>query len=115
MCFPSTAKAAVRLTCTERTFSQQNIEGVMASGWKVWSIATDAANDHPIIVTDEEWYSNELWMTVLSMHSDPREGETIMRWTHMSREEPERSRFGPPEGYRVVDEKDSFTIMLKRQ
>ncbi|HEV1286384.1 MAG TPA: hypothetical protein VNU44_13780 [Bryobacteraceae bacterium] len=99
--------------CVERDFAAQNIEGVIASGWRRYDPVADSDDARPLIVTDEEWYSEELWMTVLSVHSDPREGETIMRWTHMSREEPELSMFAPPEGYRVVDEKDSFTLTLK--
>jgi hypothetical protein len=54
-------------------------------------------------------------MTVLSRHSDPREGETIMRWINMSRVAADMSMFAPPKGYRVVDEKDSFSIALKKQ
>jgi hypothetical protein len=88
---------------------------VMASGWRTYTAVPDAESARPLIVIDEEWYSSEMAMTVLWRHSDPREGETIMRWIHMSRVEPELSAFAPPEGYRVVDEKDSFTITLKRQ
>jgi hypothetical protein len=105
----------VRLTCAERVFPLQNVEGVVASGWKLYSIVTGAGDDRPLIVTDEEWYSDELWMTVLSRHSDPREGETIMRWINVIRMDPDISMFAPPEGYRVVDEKDSCAVALKRQ
>jgi hypothetical protein len=114
-CAAQTARSAVRLTCAESIFAERNVEGVMASGWRLYSIVTGPTDDRPLIVTDEEWYSQELGMTVLSRHSDPREGETIMRWINMSRVAADMSMFVPPKGYRVVDEKDSFSIALKKQ
>jgi hypothetical protein len=101
--------------CVERNFLEQNIEGVTASGWRRYDPVPDADNGRRVIVTDEEWYSDEMAMTVLRRHSDPREGETIMRWIHMSREEPAITMFAPSEDYRVVDEKDAFTLTLKRR
>ena len=67
-CLAQNVRSA-RPQCVEKTFPEQNFEGVMASGWRRYGVVTGAASDPPLMVTDEEWYSNELWMTVLSSHS----------------------------------------------
>ena len=113
-CLSQNARSA-RPRCVEETFPEQNFEGVTASGWKAYSVIKSDGEADWLMVTDEEWYSRELGMTVLSRHSDPRDGEGIVRWTHMNREEPDLSMFAPPAGYRIVDEKDSFAITLKRR
>jgi len=72
-------------------------------------------NDRPLVSTTESWYSPELKTTALSTRSDPRNGESTTKLTNISRAEPDAALFLPPAGYQVVDEKDSFTVALKRQ
>jgi len=95
----------------------QTIEGVLAEG--VRSTRTipigEIGNDRPINTLNESWFSRELKETVLSKSSDPRFGEHTTRLTNISRSEPDPSMFTIPSGYSTVDEKDSFTMTLKKQ
>ena len=52
-------------------------------------------------MTSESWYSPELQVTVYSRYSDPRQGESIYRLTHLKRAEPAADLFKTPEGYEV--------------
>jgi hypothetical protein len=40
----------------------------------------------------------------MTRHSDPRSGETTYRLTNIKRNEPDRSLFGVPADYTIVDE-----------
>jgi hypothetical protein len=83
----------------------RTVEGVQAQGTR--STRTIAAgeigNARPIEVVDERWYSPDLQLTVMTRHSDPREGETVFRLTNIQRIEQVRSLFEVPPGYAVND------------
>lgn len=115
-CQAQNARSA-RPQCISEEIPPRDIEGVMADGWRTTqTIAVGVAgNDRPMVTTDETWYSPELQMTVLSKHFDPREGQTVRRWIHISRMEPDISMFTSPPGYLVVDEKESIAVTLRRQ
>jgi hypothetical protein len=49
----------------------------------------------------ESWYSPDLQTTVLSKHSDPRNGETVTRLTNISRGEPAHALFEAPADYKL--------------
>jgi hypothetical protein len=95
----------------------QNVEGLISEGsrsttkWPVDSFG----NDRPLTSSFERWDSTELKVLVLAKNFDPRGGEDTTRLTNINRAEPDASWFIPPAGYTVVDEKDSFTIPVKRQ
>jgi len=71
-------------------------------------------NERPINIVDERWFSNELQMTVLSKHSDPRTGETTYKLTNISRTEPLRSLFEIPVDYTVAETPETFKRVLKK-
>ena len=83
----------------------QVVEGVRAEGTR--SISTIPAgaigNDFAIEIVSERWYSPELQAVVLSLHKDPRMGETTYRLRNIQRTEPAHSLFGIPEGYTVIE------------
>jgi len=83
----------------------QLMEGVEAAGTR--SISTIPAgaigNDFAIEIVSERWYSPELQAVVLSLHKDPRMGETTYRLNNIQRTEPSRSLFEVPEGYTVIE------------
>lgn len=83
----------------------QLIEGVQAEGTR--SISTIPAgaigNDFAIEIISERWYSPELQAVVLSLHKDPRMGETTYRLSNIQRTEPAHSLFEVPEGYTVIE------------
>jgi hypothetical protein len=81
---------------------------------RIWQTASQG-NDRPMTDTIETWTSPELHQMVLSKFTNPRDGETVIRLTNVSRAEPDQSLFQPPAEYTVVDEKDPFTITLRHQ
>ena len=78
------------------------IEGVPATGTR--SVTTIPAgqigNEKPIEVVDEEWYSGELQLIVMTRHADPRSGETTYKLTNIKRADPQRSLFEAPSDYK---------------
>ncbi len=102
---------------TMEKLESKNIEGVIAEGTRnttTWPVGSQG-NDRPIVQTNETWRSAELKETVLSRNVDPRSGESVTKLINISRAEPDPALFQPPAGYTIVDEKDSFTITLKRE
>jgi hypothetical protein len=87
------------------SLGQQMIEGVLCEGRRATSIipAEEAGNELPITIVNEQWYSHELQVYVLTKQSDPRSGETIYRLTNINRGEPDRSLFEVPADYSVTE------------
>ena len=83
----------------------QIIEGVTAEGTRQTSVipAGEIGNERPIEVVSERWFSPELKTVVLTVHRDPRFGETIYRLTNINRSEPDPSLFEVPGDYAVKD------------
>jgi hypothetical protein len=63
----------------------------------------------------EVWTSAELHLEVLAKTTSARNGETVRRLTNINRAEPDPSLFQPPADYAIVDEKDLFTMTLKKR
>jgi hypothetical protein len=101
---------------SSEALGQQMIEGVMTEGRRttVTYPAGSRGNDRPIVTTSEQWYSKELRLTVLSRRSDPRSGDSITRFTNISRTEPDPALFQVPPDYTIVDETGPFTIQYTR-
>jgi hypothetical protein len=87
------------------SLGRQTIEGVQAEGTRTTMTipAGRAGNDLPIHIVTENWYSAELQTTVLTKHSDPRNGETVTRLMNISRGEPARLLFEAPADYKVSE------------
>jgi hypothetical protein len=66
--------------------------------------APASSTGQPIIITDEYWYSPDLFVYLIIKHNDPRTGEQIVAVTHIDRAEPPAARFLVPDGYKIVDE-----------
>jgi hypothetical protein len=84
---------------------RQAIEGVQVEGRRTTMTipAGQAGNDLPIHIVVESWYSSDLQTTVLSKHSDPRNGDTVTRLANINRSEPPHSLFEPPADYKVSE------------
>ena len=97
----SQVAAAVPTTTTD--LGRQVIEGVTADGSRSTSVIAVGAigNDRPIEVTSERWLSPELQVLVMSRLHDPRNGDTTFHLTDIRRNEPDRSLFVIPAGYRI--------------
>lgn len=116
-CLSPTPGDASRPQCSSEKLATQNMEGLLVEGTRetrIWPIGSQG-NDRSITDTIETWISTELHEMVLSRFANPRDGETLIRLTNLSRAEPDQSLFQPPADYIIVDEKDLFTITLKRQ
>lgn len=87
------------------SLGRQIVEGVQAEGTRNTTTfaAGEIGNELPIQVVSETWYSPELQTVVLRKRSDPRFGETVTRYTNISRAEPARILFEPPADYRTVE------------
>jgi hypothetical protein len=97
-------------TTTEK-LGAQTIEGVLVEGMRTTTTVAPGptGNGHPASLTLETWDSPELKVTVLTRSSNGYTSKLI----HLSRVEPDRTRFQPPALYTVVDEKESFTMTVK--
>jgi hypothetical protein len=112
----STAEKPGQPEVVQESLGSQNIEGVIAEGHRITRVIPvgSMGNDRPMTTVSEMWTSRELLLTVLSKTSDPRNGENSSRLTKISRVEPDPALFQPPAGYEIVDEKESFTMTLKK-
>ena len=84
---------------------RQTIEGIQAEGRRTTMTipAGQAGNELPIHIVNETWYSPELQTTLLSKHSDPRNGETVTRLINISRSEPARILFEAPADFKLSE------------
>src|SRR5262245_9148132 len=87
------------------SLGQQVIEGVQCEGRRstLTIPADEVGNEQPITIVNEQWYSPELQVYVLTKQSDPRVGETIYRLTNINRGEPDRGLFEVPADYTLND------------
>jgi len=87
------------------SLGRQTIEGVQADGVRTTMTipAGRIGNDQPIQIVHERWYSSDLQMVVMEKQSDPRHGDTVMRFTNVSRSEPSASLFQVPADYKVSE------------
>lgn len=81
------------------------MEGVLVEGSRqtVTIPAGAQGSDRPITTVTDTWTSPELKIVMLSKVSDPRNGETTVTMTHLSRSEPALTLFQPGPGYKIVD------------
>jgi hypothetical protein len=87
------------------SLGRQTIEGLPAEGRRttITIPAGQAGNELPIHIVIENWYSPDLQTTVLSKHSDPRNGETVTRLLNISRAEPAHALFEAPADYKLTE------------
>jgi hypothetical protein len=87
------------------SLGRQLIEGVPADGTRTTMTipAGRIGNDQAIQIVSETWYSPELQTMVLSKRSDPRNGETTVKLTNISRAEPPRTLFDVPVDFKLSE------------
>jgi hypothetical protein len=83
---------------------KQTIEGVAAEGRRttITIPAGQMGNERPFSIVNEVWYSPDLQLNVVSKHSDPMAGDTLLRLTNISRTEPPAALFQPPSDFKVI-------------
>ncbi|MBI1750928.1 MAG: hypothetical protein HY234_11595 [Acidobacteria bacterium] len=90
---------------TTEVLGYQMIEGLQCEG-KLDTVTIPAGatgNPFPMEIVTERWYSAELQMNLLVKHRDPRRGETTIRLTNLSLEEPQESLFEIPPDYEIQE------------
>lgn len=99
----SAASAPPVVPTTVTDLGRQVVEGVTADGSRSTSVIAmgTIGNDRPIEVISERWVSPELQVLVMSRVHDPRSGDTTFHLTDIRRNEPDRSLFVVPAGYRI--------------
>ncbi len=87
------------------SLGSKSIEGVMAEGTRttITIPAGQVGNEQPLHTVMENWYSTDLKTVVLSRRSDPRNGDTVTRYSNIVRSEPAHSLFEVPGDYKVTD------------
>jgi hypothetical protein len=92
----------------KESLGTQVIEGVTVEGTRVTQTipAGEIGNTLPIHIVDENWYSPELQLRVMTKHSDPRSGESIFRLTNINRSAPSPSLFEVPAGYTIIESQE---------
>jgi hypothetical protein len=87
------------------SLGSKTLEGVTAEGKRttVTIPAGQEGNEQPMQTVVETWYSPDLQTVVFSRRSDPRTGETVMRYTNIARTEPAHSLFEVPADYKIAD------------
>jgi hypothetical protein len=83
----------------------RSFDGVMAEGRRTTMTipAGRMGNEQPIQIVTETWFSSELQAPVYQKRSDPRNGETVTRFSNISRAEPSRTLFDAPSDFKVTD------------
>ena len=91
-------------TKTEK-LGARNVEGVKAEGTRITTTIPAGAigNEQPIQIVNENWYSPELQVIVMTSHSDPRFGQTTYKLTNVLRAEPAATLFQVPSDYTVKE------------
>ncbi|HVP53849.1 MAG TPA: hypothetical protein VMU45_02555 [Candidatus Eisenbacteria bacterium] len=81
----------------------KTVNGMQAEGVRVTrTIAAGAiGNDKPIEVVTERWYSPDLQIAIMTVHSDPMMGTVTTKLTNVTRGEPDASLFQVPSDYKV--------------
>jgi hypothetical protein len=88
----------------EEDLGTHPVEGVSAHGVRETQTipAANSSTGKETVLTDEYWYSDDLHMNVMVMHSDPRTGSVTMTLTKATRTDPDPSLFQIPEGYKPM-------------
>jgi hypothetical protein len=85
----------------------RDIEGVNCSGTRQTITIPSGAigNEKPISIVSETWFAPEIAAVVQSTTDDPRYGKTTYQLTNVQLNEPPRSMFEPPAGFKVNERK----------
>jgi hypothetical protein len=99
------------------TLGERNVGGVMAFGTRTTTRYPVGAigNDRPLVTVYEMWSSKLYGGEVLSTSTGGLSGDTTNRLINIVLGEPDASQFQPPVGYAVIDEKQMFTITLRKK
>lgn len=103
--------SAERPRPVQEDLGTQVFEGFEATGTRTTITIPAGAqgNDRPIEVIRENWYSPELYITVMWARKDPHSGETVMRLTNINRDEQPAELFQVPPDYTIEETQTVMT------
>lgn len=81
----------------------KTIEGIQVVGTRLTTTIPKGAigNDRDLVITHETWYSPKLKLVLLSIHDDPRFGQTTYSLTKIQLREPNQALFRVPSSYKL--------------
>jgi hypothetical protein len=90
---------------THEELGKQLIEGIETAGSRDRITYNPGVfgNDNRMIIEKETWYSSQLGINLVSIHSDPRFGKQTFRAANLTLSEPDPTLFELPKGFRVVE------------
>jgi hypothetical protein len=95
----------------------KSINGIQAEGIRVTRTIPAGAmgNEKPITVSTERWYSPELQIAVMTVHTDPMMGTVTTRLVNVTQGAPDASLFQAPSDYTVRNAKpgDPMYVPMK--
>ena len=90
----------------EKDLGTMVIEGLTATGKSFTSITEVGriGNDKPISNVNEEWFSSDLKIVVITKYESPYTGTSIWKLINISAAEPDPALFQVPSDYKVIEE-----------
>jgi hypothetical protein len=112
---PTGSNAEGTRTLTRESLGSDVVEGIYVTGTRETTTLSPgvAGNERPLVSTREFWYSSQLQTNLTVIRNDPREGNQVVRLSHISISEPDPHLFELPIGYSVRDMRTS--VLRKRE
>jgi hypothetical protein len=115
---PHTTASLSGVTTLIESLGNKTLQNLSADGRRTtvtFPPGTLNRNDHPIVTVDESWDTTSLGGLVLASRSVTADStEITYTLADLVLGEPDAALFVPPPGYRIVEEKSDFTIIVPR-
>jgi hypothetical protein len=115
---PRTTTSRSGVTTLVESLGTKTLLGLSAEGRRTtvtFPPGTLNGNDHAIVTVDESWNTTSLGGLLLASRNVTADStETTYSLADLVSGEPDASLFVPPPGYRIVEEKGDFTVMVPR-
>ena len=102
---------------TKEQLGTKSINGIQAEGVRVTRTipAGELGNEKPISVVTERWYSPDLQLAVMTVHTDPMMGTVTTKLVNVTQDAPDASLFQVPSDYTVQSGKrgDPMFVPMK--
>lgn len=102
---------------TTESLGADTMQGLSVLGTRVTRTipAGQIGNALPILIITDKWYSQDLQIDVMTVHSDPRTGTTTTAMINVVRGEPNSSLFKMPPGYKITTAEGVTKKVVVRQ
>jgi len=99
---------------TKEQLGTKSINGIQAEGVRVTRTiaAGEMGNEKPISVVTERWYSSDLQIAVLTVHTDPMMGTVTAKLVNVTQGTPDASLFQLPSDYAVQSGKSGDPMFV---